>query len=57
MKTIKQIIPRVTQEIRKRAYRDYTMELITQKQLDKILDGIKTLKKVVEEINENKVLN
>lgn len=52
MKTTKQVIPEKTQDIRKRAYRDYSMAKISKKQLNKILDGIKTLRKIAEEINE-----
>jgi len=50
MRTVKQAIPESTQNIRKRAYRDYTMERITRKQLDRILDSVKTLRKIAEEI-------
>lgn len=52
MRTTKQAIPRETQDIRKRAYRDYSMGKITKKQLNKILDCVKALQEVAIEINE-----
>ncbi len=51
MRTTKQAIPGNTQDIRKRAYRDYSMEKITKKQLNKILDCVKTLQEVAAEID------
>lgn len=54
MKTVMQIIPENIQDIRKRAYRDYSLGIISRKQLNKILGSTETLKKVAEEINEIK---
>lgn len=52
MRTTKQAIPENTQDIRKRAYRDYSMGKITKKQLNKILDCVKTLQEIAIEIGE-----
>ena len=52
MRTTKQAIPKNTQDIRKRAYRDYSMGKITKKQLNKILDCVKTLQEIAIEIGE-----
>ena len=53
MRTTIQAIPKGTQDIRKRAYRDYSMGEITKKQLNKILDHIKALQEIAVEIEEN----
>ena len=52
MRTTQQAIPENTQDIRKRAYRDYSMGKITKKQLNKILDHVKALQEIAAEIGE-----
>ena len=51
MKLVKQAIPELAQDVRKRAYRDFSMEKITRKQLDKILEHLNSLKKIASEIS------
>jgi len=51
MRTVTQAIPKGTQDIRKRAYRDYSMGEITKKQLNKILDHVKALQEIAVEID------
>ena len=53
MRTTTQAIPKGTQDIRKRAYRDYSMGEITKKQLSKILDHVKALQEIAVEIEQN----
>jgi len=50
MRTTAQVIPEKTQDIRKRAYRDFSMERITKKQLNKVLDHLKALNGIATEI-------
>lgn len=55
MRTTAQVIPENTQDIRKRAFRDYSIEKITKKQLDKILDHLKALNTIAIEIATNPI--
>jgi len=51
MRLVVQAIPNVVQDIRKRAYRDFSMNKLTRKQLDKILESLEALKKVASEVS------
>jgi len=53
MRTTVQVIPENTQDIRKRAYRDFSIARITKKQLNKILDHLRALNGVAQEIRMN----
>lgn len=53
MRTSAQVIPENTQDIRKRAYRDFSIGKITKKQLNKILEHVEALKVISTEIGEN----
>lgn len=50
MKLVKQAIPEGAKDIRKRAYRDFSMEKITRKQLNKILEHLDALGRIALEI-------
>jgi hypothetical protein len=52
MKTTKQVIIDHAKDIEKRAYRDYTMGLIEEKSLNKILLAVRNLKKAHNELEK-----
>ncbi len=56
MKTVKEIIPEIAKDVKKRAFRDFGMNRLDQHILDGILASIKKLEKIAKSIlqSENK---
>jgi hypothetical protein len=54
MKTTNQVILDHAKDIEKRAYRDYTMGQMEEKNLSKVLLAVKNMKKAYDELEKNK---